>query len=851
MYICICIYIKVSLGCNHGLALSGGKVWSWGSNAKGQLGRTESAGTAKATAEPGVVAIGGPHGLGGGVQVDDVESGGSFSLVRVRGPGGSSEIYSAGSNRFGQLGRSTNVGVETLNPEFARVDLSEMNVGKILSVVAGRHHAIARTASGLYSWGANRYGQLGRSTSAGQDVPNPAPALILPDRLGLETPTLVVLGRFHSVVVTSLGNVFCFGSNLRGQCGPTAEDLSFQPGADGANPLPRRLPRSLIGNEAVATAAAGQYSTILLTQNGKVWGFGRNFYGQLSAGAGGVGLGTPISTPHALDLSALRNLSDAAEFVRLVVGADHTLMVLKDDGHGGPPDLIGLGSNEYGQLGTPEGFRARLVEPVLAPPKTSLGCSATFVAGSGVGPCATGYMRAIDLSVGCDQTVVVTERPQCPAGTNSSNALGLQPCTVCPGGTYQPAAGGSVCNQCAQGFYSYAGSTACDQCGSGTNTTARGADEAGCLVICAPGTYGKKQVVGLQGLAPCEACQVDTYSDHYGSTVCADCPALHGSAHTGLTNVSQCRRFCNQGFFSVDGLEVHGACTQCAAGKHQGQKRSTTCLACPVGKFAPLGSSSCTDCARGSFSDKVNASTCSLCDYGTYQGLVAQTACLGCRADKSTAFLGATNASDCKTTVFQVWGVGNNMWGQLGAGWALNTTAEINTKFVEVANDVGNPRGGLDNEQVKGVSAGFSHTLFLTTEGHLWAAGQNIYGQLGVMPVAGSACNYADEHDLVCRQDPHPHAVPRLVNTSYFGGRKLQKAAAGRHLSVALTSDWRVYTWGYNRYGQLGRSTNVGTDAPNWQPDEVVVGREMVDVAGKGILKSQLLCLYRVHVLGH
>ena len=818
---------KVSLGCNHGLAVSKGGVWSWGSNAKGQLGRSQAAGTAKPSAEPEVVTISGLDGQG--AEVDDVASGGSFSLVRVRGTGGASQLYSAGSNRFGQLGRATvpPAGVETFNPSFERVDLSEA----ILSVAAGRHHAIARTASGLYSWGANRYGQLGRATNAGEDLANPTPLRILPNYFEMETPMLVALGRFHSVVVTSEGNLFCFGSNLRGQCGPTAPDQSFQPGSDRANAVPRKLSQSLIGNEAVAAVAAGQYSTMLLTRGGKVWGFGRNFYGQLSASAGGVGLGTPISSPQPLDISALRNSSD---IVRLVVGADHTLMIFADDGHGGAPDLIGLGSNEYGQLGTAEGVGGRLVEPVMTPPKTSLGCSATFGAGTGVGECATGYMRAIDLSVGCDQTVVVTERPQCPAGTNSSSG-GLQPCSVCPGGTYQPAAGASTCLECAQGLFSYAGSTACLTCGNGTNTTAARADETGCLGICAPGQYGVQQVVGLQGLEPCQPCAVDTYSDQHGSTNCTACPALHGSVRTGLSAAGQCRRFCDEGSFSVDGLEVDGACTQCPAGKHQGRKRSTTCLLCPVGKFAAMGSSSCTDCARGSFSDIVNASTCSLCDYGTYQSSVAQTACLRCRPDKSTDFLGATNESDCKTTVFQVWGVGNNLWGQLGSGWVLNSTAEVNTKFVEVANNVGNPRRGLNNEQVLAVSAGFSHTLFLTTEGYLWAAGQNIYGQLGHVPAAGSACNYADEHDLVCRQDPHPNAVPRQVNASYFGGRLLQKAAAGRHFSVVLTADWRVYSWGYNRYGQLGRSDNVGTDAPNWQPQEVVsalwAGREMVDVA--------------------
>jgi alpha-tubulin suppressor-like RCC1 family protein len=131
----------------------------------------------------------------------------------------------------------------------------------------------------------------------------------------------------------------------------------------------------------------------------------------------------------------------------------------------------------------------------------------------------------------------------------------------------------------------------------------------------------------------------------------------------------------------------------------------------------------------------------------------------------STNALGARNQSDCRVTVFQVWGVGNNLWGQLGAGFVLSDTLLVNTNPIEVANDVGNPSRGLNNEQVLSVSAGYSHTLFLTTERQLWASGQNIYGQLGKPPLAASGCTLADESDLVCLQDPQVDVFPSSRNS--------------------------------------------------------------------------------------
>lgn len=269
---------QVSLGCNHGLARTrSGKLWSWGSNSKGQLGRSESAGLSKAVPLPKLIPI---SELGGQGSVDLIAAGpaGSFSIVRVRLTDVSSKeiLYSAGSNRYGQLGRSdANMGVDTFNPAFGRIVSAlfekEKGFAGFAEIAVGRHHAIVRTLDNkLISWGYNRYGQLGQNRGKGTDNPNPEPQAIS-ERFVLangasQTPAKLALGRFHSVVVTSDGSLFCFGMNLRGQCGPQQEsDKSFVVGSADANPVPRLLPRALLGNDAVIAVAAGEYSTIVHT----------------------------------------------------------------------------------------------------------------------------------------------------------------------------------------------------------------------------------------------------------------------------------------------------------------------------------------------------------------------------------------------------------------------------------------------------------------------------------------------------------------------------------------------------------------------------------------------------------
>ncbi|KAJ1484703.1 regulator of chromosome condensation 1/beta-lactamase-inhibitor protein II, partial [Baffinella frigidus] len=296
-------------------------------------------------------------------------AGGTFSLVETVDAAGVKKLWSFGANRFGQLGRAVGAGLDSTNLQPGVVPLS----GELRQAAAGRHHALALTSLGLYSWGGNRFGQLGRGVNAGGDTPNHVPALVDAAMFMGEQVVGVRAGRMHTVVLTAPGTLFCFGSNLRGQCGPGVGGRN-QPGSDAPNPVATKLGMPLFGGLPVVSVEVGQYHTIATTLDGKVWGFGRNFYGQLTEAAGGVGMGTPISTPLCLSCQAAGANLDVMSGV--AGGSDHT---------SGGFSVDFVSANEAG-----------------------FGCASSSPLDVLTGKCTAGSMEAIAIYAGCDASLALT-----------------------------------------------------------------------------------------------------------------------------------------------------------------------------------------------------------------------------------------------------------------------------------------------------------------------------------------------------------------------------------------------------------------------------------------------------------
>ena len=100
------------------------------------------------------------------------------------------------------------------------------------------------------------------------------------------------------------------------------------------------------------------------------------------------------------------------------------------------------------------------------------------------------------------------------------------------------------------------------------------------------------------------------------------------------------------------------------------------------------------------------------------------------------------------------------------------------------------------------ISAGFSHTLALKSDGTVWAWGNNTSGELG----NGSS---GDKSFL-------PVKVSNLSNSTAIsaGGRWNPTTEVDEGHSVALKSDGTVWAWGYNGNGELGDGTTVNRSTP-------------------------------------
>ena len=141
-----------------------------------------------------------------------------------------------------------------------------------------------------------------------------------------------------------------------------------------------------------------------------------------------------------------------------------------------------------------------------------------------------------------------------------------------------------------------------------------------------------------------------------------------------------------------------------------------------------------------------------------------------------TAITAGTSHSLAITDDGMLWAWGDNSYGQLGDG----TTAQ-RVIPVQVI--------GLTD--VIAVSAGDGFSLALLTDGTIWAFGYNGNGQLGDGTTTNSAI---------------PVQVDSLTN--------VMAIAAGTSHSLALLENNKVWTWGGNGYGELGDGTTIQKTAP-------------------------------------
>ncbi|XP_036838558.1 RCC1 and BTB domain-containing protein 1 isoform X5 [Oncorhynchus mykiss] len=174
-----------------------------------------------------------------------------------------------------------------------------------LSYGSGPHVLLATEGGELFAWGHNGYSQLGNGTTNQGVSP-----ILVSTNLQNKKITQVACGSHHSLALTHDGEVFAWGYNNCGQVGS---------GATANQPTPRRVTNCLQG-KVVMGIACGQTSSMAVLDNGEVFGWGYNGNGQLGVGNNGNQL-TPCR------LAALQGLC----VLQIASGYAHSL-ALTDEG---------------------------------------------------------------------------------------------------------------------------------------------------------------------------------------------------------------------------------------------------------------------------------------------------------------------------------------------------------------------------------------------------------------------------------------------------------------------------------------------------------------------------------------
>jgi regulator of chromosome condensation len=221
------------------------KLYSWGCNDQGALGRTGE------EFEPEQI-----PGLEG-IEIVKLACGDSISAALTD----KGQLYSWGTfrNAEGILGFSKTVTVQ--NTPVLVEDIPSK--AWIVDVVAGADHLLALTSDGrVYGWGNGQQSQIGRKVSPRRQKDG-----LKPERLGIKNIVSIAAGAYHSFAIDSKGAVYSWGLNNFSQCG------FFTPDGMVSIPTKVQLP---FEDAKVTRIVAGEHHSLFLDDKGRVYGCGRS-----------------------------------------------------------------------------------------------------------------------------------------------------------------------------------------------------------------------------------------------------------------------------------------------------------------------------------------------------------------------------------------------------------------------------------------------------------------------------------------------------------------------------------------------------------------------------------------------
>jgi alpha-tubulin suppressor-like RCC1 family protein len=279
----------ISAGLYHSLALKNdGTVWAWGWNAEGQLGD----GTTTTRTTPVQVT-----GLTGTMM--GVSAGYNHSLILAS----DYKVWACGQNAYGQCGVS---GAENKTTPVNVVDTSGIgSLSAITKVAAGGYHSVALKSDGeVYSWGMATNGQLGDGNISNRYIPTGALG-------GMPACVVISAGEYFTATVDHVGRAWAWGFNSSGQLGNGTVATSL-------------IPVQVVGSGGNGSIACGAYHVLSTNTLGAIVSWGGNDHGQL-------GIGSKLNKRKYIDIQGILDILPLPDVIRATGGHQHSL-ALKNDG---------------------------------------------------------------------------------------------------------------------------------------------------------------------------------------------------------------------------------------------------------------------------------------------------------------------------------------------------------------------------------------------------------------------------------------------------------------------------------------------------------------------------------------
>lgn len=272
---------------------------------------------------------------------DTVAAGGSHTGALRDG-----QLYGWGRNNYGQtgLGSTTKI-TDVMGHPDAPMIISHAPK-HLLSLNYNQNHSLAIDQNGqVYSWGEDKYGQLGRGEMGRNDCSKTEDCrLDISPIAGIDNAVMVAAGYKHNLVLTKDSSVWAFGANDQGQLGNGTSSVSSIPVSvdfSAAND---------IGHIVQVVASAN--SSYALDDKGQVWGWGSNAYANLGKGSACTSVthcininATPVRIPVINNQTKSGTAQNEEKVIQLAAGRDHVLALTNKE------SVYGWGLNDTSQVG--------------------------------------------------------------------------------------------------------------------------------------------------------------------------------------------------------------------------------------------------------------------------------------------------------------------------------------------------------------------------------------------------------------------------------------------------------------------------------------------------------------------